>query len=166
MLIALFFIFIALAVITNIWVLVIIFRRSILGGLLSLFFGLPILYFLVTGWGKEGEDIRTPFFLSFLLCLFAIGVGLKAGLSAGEEAKQTDFSVPAAQSTPKFREPAPATDSARTREAPRTQPVAAPQAAGVPRPEAVKLGPSRQRPARSDCVYKPVMSDEDMAKCR
>jgi hypothetical protein len=30
----------------------------------------------------------------------------------------------------------------------------------------VQAPPARQKPAQSNCVYKPVMTDEDMAKCR
>lgn len=37
-----------------IWMLVIIFRRSVVGGLLTLLFGFPAFYFLVPGWGEEG----------------------------------------------------------------------------------------------------------------
>ena len=169
MLIALLVVFLVLSVVTNIWVLVIIFKRSILGGVLSLFFGLPILYFLVTGWGKEGQDIKFPFFLSFLFYAIAIAVGVKYTTGKVAEAMQIEMPASATQRTPAFREPAPATDSTRFREtpaAPAARPVAAPQAGGVPRPEAGKEAPRRPRAAQGNCVYKPVMTDEDMAKCR
>lgn len=152
-----------LIIVTNIWALVIIFRRSILGGVLSLIFGFPILYFLVTGWGKEGEDIRTPFFLTFILAGIALALGLSVSKNVVKEL-QPELSAPATRPAPSFRE-APASESTRVTDTPRTLPADAPQA-GMRRPEAVKQAPRRQRPAQSDCVYKPVMTDEDLAKCK
>jgi len=172
LLLGLMVLFIALSVATNIWMLVIIFKRSIVGGLLSLFFGLPVLYFLVTGWGKEDQDIKKPFFLSLLLaglagaCAFSTMKGM-----ADDVRKQLDdqkqLSAPATRSAPSFREPSsPPAGSVRISNPPEQRTVAAPQqATGVPRPEAAKPAPRRQR-AQSDCVYKPVMTDEDLAKCR
>jgi hypothetical protein len=164
MLAALFYLCLVLTLVTGIWALVIIFRRSIIGGLLSLFFGLPMLYFLVTGWGKEGEDIRTPFFLMFVLWAIAIAVGAKFYSNRVEEERQLELSAPA-QSTPRFREPAPATESTRIRDTPAAPPAAAPQFP-VQRAETVKEAPRRPKAAQSNCVYKPVMTDEDLAKCR
>jgi len=65
-----------LSLATNVWMFVIIFRRSVPGGALSLVLGFPILYYLVKGWGKEGEDIRVPFFLTIVLLSIATAVGL------------------------------------------------------------------------------------------
>jgi len=153
----------------SIWALVIIFKRSIVGGLLSLFLGLPMLYFLVTGWGKEGEDIKTPFFLSLILYGIAIAIGVSMGFSAAKEMEaefKQQMSAPASRPAPSFREAPSAPQNVRVSDTPAPRPVAAPQASGVPRTETVKLGPSRQRPLNNGCVYKPVMTDEDMAKCR
>ena len=151
-------VFLILSVVMSIWALVIIFKRSIVGGLLTLFLGIPMLYYLVTGWGKEGEDIKKPFFLSIIFYVIAIGAGVKLAANAAGEVQRLDLSAPAARSAPRFREPAqPVTPAA--------QPVAAPRAP-VQRPVAVRQEPRRPQAAQSNCVYKPVMTDEDMAKCR
>jgi hypothetical protein len=178
MLIALAVLCYLLAFAANIWALVIIFKRSVIGGLLSFFFVLPILYFLVTGWGKEGEDIKKPFFLSFLFA--GIGVALMFSMVGGaalDMQKQIDqqMQAPSARPGPSFREPAPAAESSRVRDtAPAPQPVSAPQRPAAPAnpayrteaPKPVQQAPSRPGPAQSNCVYKPVMTDEDLAKCR
>lgn len=179
MLIALVVVCYLLAFACNIWALVIVFKRSVIGGLLSLFLGLPILYFLVTGWGKEGEDIKKPFFLSFLFA--GIGIALTFSMIGGaaldmQKQMEQQMQAPAARSTPSFREPAPAPAAERVRDtAPASQPVAAPQRAAAPaampayraeKPKPVQQEPTRPKPAQGNCVYKPVMTDEDLAKCR
>jgi hypothetical protein len=163
MLFALLIVLIILSFACSIWALVIIFKRSIIGGLLSLFFGLPMLYFLVTGWGKEGEDIKAPFFLSLVLYGIAIAIGVSMGAGAAKDMQdgfKQQMSAPPARSAPSFREPStPPPESVRISNPP------APQATGVPRTDMVKDAPRRKR-VQSDCVYKPVMTDEDIAKCR
>ena len=177
MLIALLVVFLILSVAMSIWALVIIFKRSILGGVLSLIFGLPMLYYLIVGWGKEEGDIRKPFFLSVIFYFMAIGAGFKLVSSAGDEMKQQlEMQAPAARRAPLFPEPAPTrtTESApRPREtAPPAEMVRVretPQATGVPRPAAQRPAAReerRQQASQGGCVYKPVMTDEDIAKCR
>ena len=169
MLWALLVIAVVMSLVTTVWSLVIIFRRSILGGVLSLLFGLPMLYYLVTGWGKEGEDIKLPFFLNIACWLVVGAVAMKSAKNMVEEAMQRQASEPAVHSTPRFREPSPAAENVRVRDS--SPPVRAAQPAFAPqvseqRTGGAKEAPRRQRPAHSDCVYKPVMTDEDMAKCR
>lgn len=169
MLSALLVIAVVMSLVTTVWSLVIIFRRSVLGGVLSLLFGLPILYYLVTGWGKEGEDIKVPFFLNFACWLVVGAVAMTSAKNLVEEAVRRQASEPAAHRTPRFREPAPAAENMHVRDtSPSTQ---ATQPAFAPRlPEqrtgGVKEAQRRPRAAHSDCVYKPVMTDEDIAKCR
>lgn len=176
--IALLVILIVLSFACSIWALVIIFKRSIVGGLLSLFLGLPMLYFLVTGWGKEGEDIKTPFFLSIILYGIAIAIGVSMGFGAAkqmqDELKQ-QMSAPPARTSPSFRESQPTAEPLRREpQAPATQPAFAPQPAPAQRmvvhreepARPAQEAPRKQRPAQSNCVYKPVMTDEDIAKCR
>jgi hypothetical protein len=158
------------SIVTSIWALVIIFKRSVLGGVLSLFFGLPILYFLVTGWGKEGEDIKFPFFLNIFCWLIVGAVAFTTVPKMVDEAGLR----PSSGGASSFRDTSPASDGARFRETSNTQPMAAPRSSQPPaslrqpvqQAEVKKEAPRRQRAARSDCVYKPVMTDEDIAKCR
>jgi hypothetical protein len=176
MMIALFGICIVLSFAASIWALVIIFKRSIIGGLLSLFLGLPMLYFLVTGWGKEGEDIRKPFFLSLILYGVAIAIGVSMGIGAAKDMQdqlQQQMSAPPARSTPAFRETTPAAESVRTSAPAQAPSIPSIQSIPPQRTETrtetarpVQQTSSRPRRAQSDCVYKPVMTDEDMAKCR
>jgi hypothetical protein len=171
MLMVLLVVFLILSVVMSIWALVIIFKRSIVGGLLTLFLGLPMLYYLIVGWGKEEGDIRKPFFLSIIFYVIAIGAGFKYVSSTADEFKQ-QFEVPAptARRAPLFPEPAPtrAAESVRVRDTPAPRPAAAPQfpAQRVETVRTAREEPRRQKPAQSDCIYKPVMTDEDMAKCR
>jgi hypothetical protein len=182
MLIALLVIFLILSFAMSIWAIVIIFKRSILGGVLTLVLGIPMLYYLVVGWGKEEGDIRKPFFLSIVFYLMALGAGFKLVSSASDEMKQQleQQAAPAPRRAPLFPEPAPtpaaaprARDTAppaeivRVREAPAAaQPAAAPRATAPQRPAPVREEPRRPQAAQSNCVYKPVMTDEDLAKCR
>ena len=173
------------SIVTTIWSLVIIFKRSVLGGLLSLFFGLPILYYLVTGWGKEGEDIKLPFFLNIVVWAVAFAVVFAAIPKMPTETDLAPSFGTSSRSSPGFREPSPSSGGGRFTETSNTQPLEAPRPSSRPpepmrppesmRPrlpqtevarEVVKEAPRRPRPAHSDCVYKPVMTDEDMAKCR
>ena len=164
------------SLVTTIWSLVIIFKRSILGGLLSLFFGLPMLYYLITGWGKEGEDIKLPFFLNIICWIIVGAVAFKSAPSMLEEAGMRPSPGTSSRGSSSFRDTTPSGDGGRFRETSNTQPMAAPRPPSQPpasllRPayqqtEVAKEAPRRARPAHSDCVYKPVMSDEDMAKCR
>jgi len=172
MLMVLLVVFMILSVVMSIWALVIIFKRSILGGLLTLFLGLPILYYLIVGWGKEEGDIRKPFFLSVIFYVIAIGAGFKYVSNTADEFKQ-QFEVPAsaARRAPLFPEPAsnPSAERVRVRDTtPALRPTTAPQypAQRVETVRTAREAPRRQRPAQTDCVYKPVMTDEDMAKCR
>jgi hypothetical protein len=164
----------------SIWMLVIIFKRSVVGGLLSALFGFPVFYFLFTGWGKEGEDIRKPFFIG--LAPFAIGivVAFMYFNSMVEEAKrgrESPSETVLRQATPVDRKTrtSPTVAKEPMVEAPAAhQPVAVPEPAAKPRPVAQRSEPVRtpvtevpqRRKAASDCVFKPVMTDEDMAKCR
>ena len=178
-------VFMILSFAMSIWALVIIFKRSVLGGVLTLFLGLPMLYYLVIGWGKEEGDIRKPFFLSVIFYLMAIGAGFKYISGAAGEFKELEVPAPTARRAPLFPDPAPTPAAApRVREtappaeivkvkdapaaqpaAPAAQPVAAPRAP-VQRAVATKEEPRRPQAAQSNCVYKPVMTDEDLAKCR
>ena len=161
------------SLVTTIWSLVIIFKRSILGGLLSLFFGLPMLYYLITGWGKEGEDIKLPFFLNIICWVIVGAVAFKSAPSMLEEAGMRPSPGASSRSSSSFRDTTPSSDRGRFTETsntaaprPATQPPASLLRPAYQQTEAAKEAPRRPRPAHSDCVYKPVMSDEDMAKCR
>ena len=180
----------ALSFVTNIWALVIIFKRSVVGGLLSLFLGLPILYYLVTGWGKEGEDIKKPFFATLILWAIGIAFFIFAAKDLVEASMQQ--MTPAAPSAPSARQAPAPRENIRVQETPapkpaaEPQPVAAPQPAiaaqpaAAPRPAAlqkvsnpraetarpIQEAPRRPQAVQGGCVYKPVMTDEDMAKCR
>jgi hypothetical protein len=187
MLIVLLIIFMILSFAMSIWALVIIFKRSVVGGLLTLFLGLPMLYYLVIGWGKEEGDIRKPFFLSIIFYLVAIGAGVKyISSAAGEMQQQLEMQAPSArsasrvrgpaltptESAPRIRDTAPPAEIVKVRDTPAAQPVtpaaqpvAAPRAP-APRPVAAREEPRRPQASQSGCVYKPVMTDEDMAKCR
>jgi hypothetical protein len=169
-----------LAFITSIWALVIIFKRTIVGGLLSLFLGFPMLYFLVTGWGKEGQDIKLPFFLSLIFGCISYGVAISAAQSMiGDELQKV--STPPGQSAPSMRDMPRETprsqESLRVSNPPAAAPPAAPAYTPAPPPQRPSLytetpaqrpaqEPRRPKAAQSNCVYKPVMTDEDMAKCR
>jgi hypothetical protein len=153
-------------------------KRSIIGGLLSLFLGFPVLYFLVTGWGKEGQDIKKP-----SSCPSSLGHRRRDRHVVAKEF--VDLTMPQepvqpVRPTPPFRDPTPP-DSIRINEtpaapaAPSPRPVTVTQPAPEPRMPAQRTEPARtivreaprpSRPAQSNCVYKPVMTDEDMAKCR
>ena len=163
------------SIVTTIWALVIIFKRSVLGGVLSLFFGLPMLYFLITGWGKEGEDIKFPFFLNIFCWVIVGAVAFTTAPKLLDEAGLRPASGTAPRGASSFRDTTPASDGAHFRETSNTQPMAAPRPSSQPpaslrqpvqQVEVKKEAPRRQRRAHSDCVYKPVMTDEDMAKCR
>src|SRR4051812_19461606 len=159
----------------TIWMLVIIFKRSVLGGVLSLVLGFPVFYYLFTGWGKEGEDIRKPFFIGLAPFAIAIVVAIMYFNSMVEEAKRGgEF-----PSERVLRQEAPADRKTRAsppavaRE-PVEAPVAAPEpvAAPVAKPQPVvrhsepvrmppKEAPQKRKAQVSDCVFKPVMTDEE-----
>jgi hypothetical protein len=161
----------------TIWMFVIIFRRSVVGGVLSLLFALPVFYYLFTGWGKEGEDIRMPFFLSLAPLAIAIVMGAMYINSEIEARRRGELPSERVlrQEAPvdrKTRTSAPAVAKEPVIEAPAATPAPAPVA--KPRPVVQHSEPVRmpvkevppKRKAESACVFKPVMTDEDMAKCR
>jgi outer membrane biosynthesis protein TonB len=195
----------------SIWALVIIFKRSVIGGLLTLFLGLPMLYYLVTGWGKEGQDIKKPFFLSILLWGIAAGVAMAAMGDMSKEMleqmqeQQASTRPKGPAPAPRKPEPAPAPKPAAPIQvsapaapaAPATPATPAPQVAAPPpapveKPAAVAPAAPAPRAAASEppaprasapapapakeaprtlgtataCVYKPVMTDEEIARCR
>jgi hypothetical protein len=170
--------------VANIWALVIIFRRSTVGGVISFLFILPVFYYLVTGWGKEGQDIKKPFFAS--VALWVIGVVLMAFGAKDLVQESMQQMSPPASSAPSARQAPAPRENIRVQETPapkpaaEPQPLAAPQPAAAPLPVAAPKAPAPRaaiarpvqeapRPlqaAPSPCVYKPVMTDEDMAKCR
>jgi len=178
----------------SLWAIYIIFKRSLVGALLSLFLGIPILYYLVKGWGKEGEDIRKPFFASIILYAIAGALGVSM-VTDSEELKKMQASEPPARTAPKASVATKQPEAPKAAEAPKPadapkpaevvsvkappvpapSPVAAPAPAPSPRAAAPRPAPQRVEPVREapraqqaapTCVYKAVMTDEDMARCR
>ena len=144
MLIALI-VFMILSVVMSIWALVINFKRSIVGGLLTLFLGLPILYYLVIGWGKEGETYASLFPVDHLLC-HRHRRGVKYAFNAGDEFKQIDMSAPAARRLPCSPNGSdPGSRKRASQETPPPRPAAAPQ---FPAQRAEPVRTAREEPRR------------------
>ena len=171
----------------SVWCYVIIFKRSVIGGILTVVFGFPMFYYLFTGWNEEEGDIKLPFFLSFVFMLAGIGIGMTAIWNQAKHAAEAVPSAPAmraSQSPMRESAPAPAPVQAlpsTSAVAKPAQPMAEPprqatrisdpipQPRAVPAPEPRRVAapePRRPKVAQSDCVYKPVMTEEDLAKCR
>jgi hypothetical protein len=177
----------ALSFVAWIWLLVIIFKRSILGGILSLLFTLPILYFLFTGWGKEGQDIKKPFFASLLFAILSGVIAATALKGAVEEGVEQAVAPPRRPAAATREAPRPAENVRVSNPAPAAPAPAPAVPAAIPAPQPIhvpppsmqreppraessrpapKPAPERPKATSSPCVYKPVMTDEDLAKCR
>ena len=163
-----------------IWVIFKIGRHSIIGAILSFFLLLPIFYYLFKLWGDEENDIKVPFAISFGPALVATlwGIFFLAGditeyfLARHKEGGKLEMAAPPLTPTPAKEAPAVAVPTTVTVPAP--APVRTPAPVAAPRPvqraevarEPAKEPPHRGKVQVSNCVFKPVMTDEDMAKCR